>query len=193
MIAALGLKPSTLSVCLAVLERAGLVRARREGKAIHDGLDVDRVGRLIDHLVADCCRGRPELCAPLAAGSLAAFRGTRRGMELFIAADKIRVTAPAELFGVTKNQLAETAGLPQATLSKASRSEGARAQARLREVAEILVRVEEWTGGKVQAFSWRRAEPIPAFGGGTAEALVEQGKAAAVRGCLDHVALGGFS
>lgn len=127
------------------------------------------------------------------AGFVGAPKGVRRGMVGFIAADKIPATDLADLFGVTKNQLAETAGLPQATLSKVSRSEGARAQARLREVAEILVRVEEWAGGKVQAFSWYRAEPIAAFGGRTAEALVKEGKAAAVRDYLDHVALGGFS
>ena len=41
--------------------------------------------------------------------------------------------------------------------------------------------------------SWYRAEPIPAFGGRTAEALVKSGDAAALRDYLDQVAMGGFA
>lgn len=58
---------------------------------------------------------------------------------------------------------------------------------------EILGRVEEWSGGPKQAMSWYRAQPIPAFGGRTAESLVKEGRATAVREYLDHVALGGFA
>jgi hypothetical protein len=46
---------------------------------------------------------------------------------------------------------------------------------------------------KEQAMAWYRAQPIPAFGGRTAEALVKEGKASAVRDYLDHVAVGGFA
>lgn len=72
MIAALGIKPSTLSVYLAALERAGLIGSRRDGKSILYSIDLGEVGALVDYLVADCCRGRPELCVPLAE------RGLRR-------------------------------------------------------------------------------------------------------------------
>jgi hypothetical protein len=41
--------------------------------------------------------------------------------------------------------------------------------------------------------AWYRAEPIPAFGGRTAEALVKAGEAAAVRDYLDHIAAGGYA
>ena len=51
----------------------------------------------------------------------------------------------------------------------------------------------DWAGGAYQALAWYRAEPLPAFGGRTAEALVKEGKANAVRDYLDHVALGGFA
>ena len=70
MVGALGLKPSTLSAHLAALERAGLARARRDGRTIHYAAALDEVAGLVDYLVADCCRGRPELCVPLAARSL---------------------------------------------------------------------------------------------------------------------------
>jgi hypothetical protein len=47
--------------------------------------------------------------------------------------------------------------------------------------------------GQRQALAWRRAEPIPAFGGRTAESFVKSGKASALRGYFDHLALGGFA
>ena len=63
----------------------------------------------------------------------------------------------------------------------------------VREMLEIVSRVSDWAGGKDQAMAWYRAEPIAAFGGRTAESLVKEGKASAVRDYLDHVATGGFA
>lgn len=74
IIGALALKPSTLSVHLAVLERAGLVTARRDGKSIYYAISLHEVAGLVDFLVNDCCRGRPELCAPLDAHALSRLR-----------------------------------------------------------------------------------------------------------------------
>jgi len=96
-------------------------------------------------------------------------------------------------FGMSKTQLAETAGLSRETFYRAERSKASKTQGRLREMLEIISRVTEWAGGKEQAMAWYRAQPIPAFGGRTAEALVKEGKAAAVRDYLDHMALGGFA
>lgn len=67
---ALGLKQNTLSVYVAILTRAGLLRQRREGRSILYSIDFARTGALIDFLLNDCCRGRPELCEPLAAHAL---------------------------------------------------------------------------------------------------------------------------
>jgi ArsR family transcriptional regulator, arsenate/arsenite/antimonite-responsive transcriptional repressor / arsenate reductase (thioredoxin) len=67
---ALGRKQNTLSVYVAILTRAGLLRQRRQGRSILYSIDLDRVGALLEFLVNDCCRGRPELCEPLAAHSL---------------------------------------------------------------------------------------------------------------------------
>lgn len=58
---------------------------------------------------------------------------------------------------------------------------------------EIVARVSSWAGGSIQAMAWYRAQPIPAFGGRTAESLMKEGKAAAVRDYLDGVALGSFA
>ena len=99
----------------------------------------------------------------------------------------------ADRFGMSKTQLAETVGLARETLYRADRSRASKTQGRLREMLEILSRIEDWAGGKEQAMAWYRAQPIPAFGDRTAESLVKDGKALAVRDYLDHMALGGFA
>ncbi len=63
---ALGLKQNTASVYLKALERAGLIAPRREGRAIFYAIDLPQTAGLIDYFLADCCRGRPDLCAPAA-------------------------------------------------------------------------------------------------------------------------------
>jgi len=67
---ATGIRANTLSAHLADLTRAGLLTRRRDGRSILYALDLGRTSALIDFLVNDCCRGRPELCDPLAAHAL---------------------------------------------------------------------------------------------------------------------------
>jgi Protein of unknown function (DUF2384) len=99
----------------------------------------------------------------------------------------------AAMFSMSKAQLAETAGLAREVLQKASRRNGPKAQSRVREMLEIINLVQAWAGGAAQAMAWYRAEPIPAFGGRTAEALVKSGQATAVREYVDHLATGGYA
>lgn len=105
----------------------------------------------------------------------------------------IAIEQVADSFGMSKTQLAETVGLGRETLYKAARNRTPKTQNRIKEMLEIISRVTEWAGGKDQAMAWYRAQPIPAFGGRTAEALVKEGKASAVRDYLDHLAVGGFA
>jgi len=100
---------------------------------------------------------------------------------------------PIGEYGLTKKQLAETIGLKPEALYKSSRLNAAKTQSRLREMNEILTRVSAWAGGPAQAMAWYRAEPIPAFGGRTAEQLVKSGQATALRDYLDSIAVGGFA
>jgi uncharacterized protein (DUF2384 family) len=99
----------------------------------------------------------------------------------------------ANWFGMSKVQLASTVGVRPETLQRLRRVNAAKTQGRVKEMLEIIGRVVDWAGGKDQAMAWYRAEPLPAFGGRTAEALVKEGKAGAVRDYLDHIALGGFA
>ncbi|MEM7443709.1 MAG: metalloregulator ArsR/SmtB family transcription factor [Pseudomonadota bacterium] len=54
--------PSTLSTHLALLERAGLLRARRVDRRIFYTADYEGMRRLLSFLTEDCCQGRPEIC-----------------------------------------------------------------------------------------------------------------------------------
>lgn len=105
----------------------------------------------------------------------------------------VDVERVADAFHMSKGQLAETAGLGVATISKAERRTAPRTQARVTEVLEIISRIRDWAGGEAQAMAWYRSQPIPALDGRTPEALVKSGKAGAVRDYLDHLALGGFA
>lgn len=59
-------QPSTMSAQLLVLSNAGLVQARREGRSIIYAADFGQMGALLEFLTKDCCKGHPEVCAPLA-------------------------------------------------------------------------------------------------------------------------------
>lgn len=133
--------------------------------------------------------------ATLAKKTDSPYRGADKALVLTFmdSTGRISVDRVADSFGMSKTQLAETVGLARESLYKAARVGTLKTQARVREMLEIISRVSEWAGGKEQAMAWYRAQPIPAFGGRTAEALVKDGKAGAVRDYLDHLAVGGFA
>lgn len=58
---------NTMSSHLAILTRAGLVRAERQSRTILYRADLQRFRALATYLLKDCCGGRAELCAPLIA------------------------------------------------------------------------------------------------------------------------------
>jgi DNA-binding transcriptional ArsR family regulator len=63
----LEITPNTLSAQLTVLSNAGLVTSRRDGRSIIYAAGYDSMSELLVYLMEDCCQGRPEVCAPLAA------------------------------------------------------------------------------------------------------------------------------
>ena len=58
--------PNTLSANLSVLSHAGLVRTRREGRSVIYSAHYPAMTGLLTFLMEDCCRGRPEVCEPVA-------------------------------------------------------------------------------------------------------------------------------
>ena len=59
---ALEIPANTLSSHLAILERAGLIASRREGRLVYYAAAFERVRDLIGFLIDDCCAGNPEMC-----------------------------------------------------------------------------------------------------------------------------------
>jgi ArsR family transcriptional regulator len=64
---AMGVPQNTMSVHLATLARAGLIRSERRSRIINYRADLDQLKALTLFLVKDCCGGSPALCAPLIA------------------------------------------------------------------------------------------------------------------------------
>jgi DNA-binding transcriptional ArsR family regulator len=64
---ALDIPQNTMSVHLATLARAGLIRSERRSRVINYRADLDQLRTLTLFLVKDCCGGTPELCEPLIA------------------------------------------------------------------------------------------------------------------------------
>jgi DNA-binding transcriptional ArsR family regulator len=61
----LDMPPSTLSSHLAILDHAGLIRSRRDGRSIIYTADYGAMQSLLGFLLDDCCGGAPEICRPL--------------------------------------------------------------------------------------------------------------------------------
>lgn len=58
---------NTMSAHLAVLTRAGLATADRQGRSIIYRADLPALRNVLLFLLQDCCDGRPDICAPLIA------------------------------------------------------------------------------------------------------------------------------
>jgi hypothetical protein len=99
----------------------------------------------------------------------------------------------SETLKVSKQELAAAAGLSRDAVSKSARLNAPATQSRLRDMVEIIARVLPWAGSVPQAFAWYRAQPLPSFGDQTAEDLVKEGRAEAVKGYLARIAVGGFA
>ncbi|GAA3872636.1 metalloregulator ArsR/SmtB family transcription factor [Celeribacter arenosi] len=62
---ALDAKPNTTSQNLAHLVQAGLLKSRRDGRAVIYSADMGGVNALLHFLLEDCCGGTRDTCAPL--------------------------------------------------------------------------------------------------------------------------------
>jgi len=63
---ALDLKPNTLSTYVRALMQASLVTQERVGTSLRYAIHMEAAHETLDYLLRDCCRGRPEVCSPLA-------------------------------------------------------------------------------------------------------------------------------
>lgn len=99
----------------------------------------------------------------------------------------------SDILHITRAELASALGLSRASVSRTDRAGSRATQTRLRDMVEILNRVRPWAGSPELAFAWYRSQSLPSFGDQTAEDLVKEGRAEAVKRYLDRIAVGGFA
>ncbi|MEM1377710.1 MAG: MbcA/ParS/Xre antitoxin family protein [Pseudomonadota bacterium] len=93
----------------------------------------------------------------------------------------------------TNREIAETLGMPVDALQRQERIKSTKTQTRIREMVEILNKVEPRFGSELMAYAWYRSEPLPGFDGQTAMALVRDGHGLAVLNYIDAVDDGVFA
>lgn len=90
-------------------------------------------------------------------------------------------------------EVAMTVGLGKDALQRRSRIQSDKTQRRLRELVEVLNKVEPRFGSQLMAYAWYRSEPLPGFDGRTAMQLVREGRAQQVLEYIDAVDAGVFA
>ncbi|UFS68225.1 MbcA/ParS/Xre antitoxin family protein (plasmid) [Paracoccus denitrificans] len=111
-------------------------------------------------------------------------------IEVFAEGGQFAPGRIAEVLRTTKDEVARTVGLGRDAVMRPDRIASAKTQKRLREMVEILNRVEPRFGSSLIAYAWYRSEPLAGFGGLTAMQLVRDGHAADVMEYIDAVEAG---
>ena len=101
--------------------------------------------------------------------------------------------AVATKLKTTRAEIAGTLGLSRDAFSRAPLVVAPKTQMRLRQMLEILDRVDAELGSLLVAYAWFRSEPLPGFAGMTPCQLVRDGKAEMVNAYLDQVLDGGYA
>lgn len=99
----------------------------------------------------------------------------------------------ADAFHTTSEEVARTAGLGKDAIQRKARVRSDRTQRRLREMVEVVNKVEPRFGSALMAYAWYRSEPLPGFSGMTAMQLVRAGRAEEVLDYIDAVDAGVFA
>jgi len=99
----------------------------------------------------------------------------------------------ASILRTSSEEIAATVGLGKDALQRRARVRSDRTQRRLRELVEILNKVEPRFGSELMAYAWLRSEPLPGFDGRTAMQLVQDGKAQQVLDYIDAVDAGVYA
>jgi uncharacterized protein (DUF2384 family) len=90
-------------------------------------------------------------------------------------------------------EIALTVGLGKDAMQRRTRISSDKTQRRLRELVEVLNKVEPRFGSELMAYAWYRSEPLPGFDGRSAMQLVQDGKAQLVLEYIDAVDAGIFA
>ena len=104
--------------------------------------------------------------------------------------------APAKIasaFRTTSEEVARSAGLGRDAVQRKDRVRSDKTQRRLREMIEIINKIEPRFGSALIAFAWYRSEPLPGLSGQTPMQLVKYGRASEVLEYVDAVDAGIFA
>lgn len=96
----------------------------------------------------------------------------------FIEDEKLSPTLVANALRTTNAEMVSTLGLAKDALTRASQVGAKKTQVRLRQMLEVLNRVEDDTGSLLAAYAWFRGQPLPGFGSATPDQLLRKGKPA---------------
>jgi hypothetical protein len=96
----------------------------------------------------------------------------------------------ASALRTTSEEIARTAGLGRDAVQRQDRIRSDKTQRRLREMIEIVNKVEPRFGSALIAYAWYRSEPLAGFSGQTAMQLVHGGRAHEVLDYIDSVDAG---
>ncbi|MFI0844494.1 MbcA/ParS/Xre antitoxin family protein [Mesorhizobium sp. IMUNJ 23232] len=99
----------------------------------------------------------------------------------------------ANALRTTSEEVARTAGLGKDAVQRKDRVRSDRTQRRLREMVEVLNKVEPRFGTALMAYAWYRSEPLPGFSGQTAMQLVRTGRVDEVLDYIDAVDAGVYA
>ena len=96
----------------------------------------------------------------------------------------------ADAFRTTSEEVARTAGLGKDAVQRKDRVRSDKTQRRLREMVEIVNKVEPRFGSALMAYAWYRSEPLSGFSGQTAMQQVRDGRAEDVLDYIDAIDAG---
>jgi len=99
----------------------------------------------------------------------------------------------ADTLRTTSEDVARSAGLGRDAVQRQARVRSDKTQKRLREMVEILNKVEPRFGSALMAYAWYRSEPLPGFAGQSAMQLVRDGRAEDVLDFIDAVDAGVYA
>ena len=96
----------------------------------------------------------------------------------------------ADAFRTTSDDVARSVGLGKDAVQRKDRVRSDKTQRKLREMVEVINKVEPRFGSALMAYAWYRSEPLAGFAGQTAMQLVKSGRADDVLDYLDAVDAG---
>ncbi|OLP55766.1 hypothetical protein BJF92_09000 [Rhizobium rhizosphaerae] len=93
----------------------------------------------------------------------------------------------------TSKEIGRTAGFGKDAIQRKDRLRSDRTQRRLREMIEIVNKVEPRFGSASIAYAWYRSEPLSGFSGQTAMQLIRNGRADEVLDYIEAVDAGVYA